>query len=185
MLQIAPADAVEQRTSAEDGRTVGYRKRQDGLADIFLIGVRATDAQAVLQRIRAGSAPVTGWDDRTVEQRRLDAAVDLLLGRDVLGTGRCAGAGCGCLPGQPAPCGSEIAVLVPHAVAEGRSDEPATLVGHGPIERDVLQALLLNAPRLRPVFVDGNGIPVGIGTAAQTRTPVRGDLASVRRALTE
>jgi hypothetical protein len=185
VLQIAPAEAVEQRQAAEEDRTVGYRKREDGLADIFLIGIRATDAQAILQRIRAGSAPVTGWDERTIEQRRLDAAVDLLLGRDVLGTGTCAGSGCACLPGQAAPCGADVAVFVPHASADGRSDEPATLVGHGPIERDLLQGLLLNAARLRPVFLDERGVPVGIGTAAQTRTPIKGDPASLRQALGE
>jgi hypothetical protein len=184
VIALAAQDAVERRKAAEQDRTVVYRKREDGLADLFLIGIKPTDAQAVLQRIRDASAPVGGWDDRTADQRRLDAAVDLLLGRHPLGDGHPAGgcaAGCGCLPGQAAPCGAQLNVPVPIGAALGTTDEVATLTGHGPIEPDLLQALLLNAPVLRAVFVDEHGTPVGVST--QTFTPERGDPASVRNAL--
>ena len=183
--QVAPQDAVERRRTAEEGRSVSYRKRDDGLADVFLLGIRATDAQAVLQRIRGASAPVGLWDERTADQRRLDAAVDLLLGRDVLGTSagtgaRC-GSGCGCRPGEAAPCGSSINVHVTLNGSLGTTDEAATMDRHGPIEQDLLQALLLNAPVLRAVFVDEHGTPVGI--SRQRLRPERGDPESVRQAL--
>jgi hypothetical protein len=180
---IAPQDAVDRRKAAEDDRRVDYRKRDDGLADVFLIGLGPTDAQAVLQRIRDASAPVTPWDDRLADQRRLDAAVDLLLGRDLLGTGHGTGcaSGCGCLPGQAAPCGTNVNVYVTQNGALGTTDEPATLERHGPIESDVLQALLLNAPVLRAVFVNAHGTPIGM--SRQRLRPDRGDPESVREAL--
>ena len=178
--QIAPQDAVERRKAAEEDRRVDYRTRGDGLADIFLIGIKPTDAQAVLQRIRDAAAPVSLWDDRLADQRRLDAAVDLLLGRNPLNEARC-GQGCGCLPGQAAPCGSNMNVFVTQNGALERTDEPATLDRHGPIEPDLLQALLLNAPVLRAVFVNEHGTPSGI--SRQRLRPERGDPESVRAAL--
>ena len=181
--QIAPQDAVERRRTAEEGRSVSYRRRDDGLADIFLLGIKAPDAQAVLQRIRDASAPVGLWDERNADQRRLDAAVDLLLGRDVLGTGSGTGqrSGCGCRPGEAAPCGATINVHVTLHGSLGTTDEPATMDRHGPIGPDLLQALLLNAPVLRAVFVDEHGTPVGI--SPQRLRPARGEPDSVRQAL--
>ena len=191
VLEAAPQDAVQRRERAEQGRQVDYRKREDGLVDVFLIGLRAPDAQAVLQRIREQSEPMGMFDLRTVEQRRLDAAVALLLGRTSSTGCKCAGAGasggipdaaaCGCLPGQAAPCGSDIGVLVHLNTGLEVGDEPAELAGHGPIEPDLLQALLLNAPRLRPVFIDDDGVPIALGD--QVIVPERGDPASVRAAL--
>ena len=178
--QVAPQDAVERRKTAEEDRRVEYRMRADGLADVFLIGIKPTDAQAVLQRIRDASAPVSLWDDRLADQRRLDAAVDLLLGRNPLSEQRC-GQGCGCLPGQAVPCGAQLNVHVTLNSALGTTDEPATLDRHGPIEPDLLQALLLNAPVLRAVFVDEHGTPIGM--SRQRLRPERGDPESVRAAL--
>lgn len=187
VIEADPQDAVERRKQAEEGRQVDYRKREDGLVDVFLIGMRAPDAQAVLQRIRAQSEPMGMFDLRTVEQRRLDAAVALLLGRTApSGCGGGCGAipdaaPCGCLPGTAAPCGSDMGVLVPLNTGLEVGDEPAELAGHGPIEPDLLQALLLNAPRLRPVFIDEDGVPVALGD--QVVIPERGDPAPVRAAL--
>jgi hypothetical protein len=136
VLELAPADAVEEREQAAAERRVEYRRRDDGLADIFLMGVNAALAQAVLCRIRELSEPVSLFDDRTADQRRLDTAVDLLLGRvggpsgvlcqrnagssssgssaagsSPAGSGSGGpGAGCGCLPGSPVPCGAQLLI---------------------------------------------------------------------------
>jgi hypothetical protein len=81
VLELAPKDAEEQREQAAAERRVEYRRREDGLTDLLLFGVQSTLAQAVLHRIRTESSPVGLFDERTADQRRLDAAVDLLLGR--------------------------------------------------------------------------------------------------------
>jgi hypothetical protein len=147
--------------------------------------------------VRDRAHPVGPDDDRTAEQRRFDAFKDLLLGRDPLplhdphdpteqcscaagpaGGGRAA---CGCLPGAPVPCGAELLVHLTQDSGLGTSDQPAELVGHGPLEPDLLQALLLAAPRLRPVWTDEHGVVVAVGD--QVVIPERDDPASVRAAL--
>jgi hypothetical protein len=65
--------------------------------------------------------------------------------------------------------------------ALGVSDQPAELVGHGPLEPDLLRALLLAAPRLRRVVVDEKGVPVHVDD--QVVVPRRGDPESLRQAL--
>jgi len=89
IVRSDPADAEQRRKASQEERRVEYRRREDGLVDILLFGVAAPLAQSVLQRIRAQAEPVGLFDDRTADQRRLDAAVDLLLGR--IGT-TCTGA---------------------------------------------------------------------------------------------
>ena len=187
--QTDPEGAQERRRSAEDGRRVDYRRREDGLGDLFAFGFRGPDLQAVLSRVAVRSAPVGIWDDRTADQRRFDALKDLLLGRESLPLEAerpaCAAAGsaapCGCLPGAPVPCGVEVLVHLRWETGLGMSDEPAELVGHGPLEPDLLQDLLLAAPRLRAVWTDEHGVPVAVDD--RVVVPPRGDPQALRQAL--
>lgn len=159
--QADPAEATERRRTAEAGRKLDYRRRPDDLWDLTALGFTGPDLQAVASRIRDRSAPVGPDDHRTADQRRFDACKDLLLGRDPLplhdphdpterpcsrpaaGGGRAA---CGCWPGAPVPCGAELLVHLSNHTALGRSDDPAELVGHGPLDPDLLAQLLLAAP---------------------------------------
>ncbi len=171
--------AEERRRKAESERRVEYRRRDDGLGNLFAFGFRGPVLQAILQRVDKLSAPFGSEDERTADQRRFDALSDLLFGR----IGTCTGdaATCGCRPGEGAPCGADMPVLVPIGAAQRTTDEVAELVGHGPIEPDLLEQLLLAAPVLRAVFVDENGVPVA--TSDITIRPERGDPESVRQAL--
>lgn len=72
-------------------------------------------------------------------------------------------------------------MLVPIGAAPGTTDDPAELVGHGPLEPDLLAALLQAAPRLPKVWVDGHGTPAAAGDTVST--PRRGDRADVRATL--
>ena len=198
--------AVRRRQEAQRSRGVDYRKSSDGLVDLFARGLTGPDAHAILSRIAARSRPWGGEDDRTADQRRLDAFRDLLLGRDQLplvgddqplatfGCGddssapcpRCVlravgAAPCGCLPGQPVPCGTDVAVFMPIGAGLGSTDEVAEQAGHGPLEPDLLEALLLNGAVLTPVWVDDDGVPVAVGE--RTIQLERGDPAAVRQAL--
>ena len=192
--------AERRRREAQAGRAVEFRARPDGLHDLFALGMTGPDRQAIGARIAARSRPWGSEDDRTADQRRYDAFRDLLLGRDQLpivaddtpldpdAAGPCtaglrsAGAApCGCLPGTPVPCGAEVSVLLPIGAGVGTTDELAELVGHGPLEPDLTEALLLNAPRLRPVWVDSRGVPVAVGD--RTVQLGRGDPHAVREAL--
>ncbi|MCW2680822.1 MAG: hypothetical protein JWM62_2223 [Frankiales bacterium] len=193
--QADPADATERRRRAEDERRVDWRRRDDGLNDLFAFGFTGPDLQAALSRVRDRAQQVGPEDDRTAEQRRFDAFKDLLLGRDPLPLTdphdpdepcSCAHAGvpraaCGCLPGAPVPCGAELLVHLTIDTALGTSDQPAELVGHGPLEPDLLEELLLAAPQLRPVWTDEHGVVVAVGD--RVVVPQRGDPVSVREAL--
>jgi hypothetical protein len=122
VIEADPAAAAERRSKAEQDRAVRYRREEDGLYSLFARGIRPPDLQAVAQRIRAASQPVSSADDRTADQRRCDAFVELLLGRDPLSEHRNHDKTCACLPGSPAPCGAKIVVLVPLRTASA----PAT-----------------------------------------------------------
>jgi hypothetical protein len=173
----ADADAVERRRRAKAERRVEYRRREDGLVDLTVFGIEPAQARAALSRIARLSAPWPG-DERTADQRRADAVVDLLLGR----VGSCTGdqAPCGCVAGEGAPCGAELMVLLPIGAALGTTDEVAELVGCGPVDAEQTAMLLRAAPRLHPVWVDDDGVPVAMGVPV--RIP-RGDPAAAESAL--
>ncbi len=217
VITADPDGAVERRKDRQAEADVDYRRGEDGLVELFARGLSGPDAHACLSRIRACAEPVGSADDRPAGKRRLDALVDLLLGRHPVpatpddqdpfhqpaavggGTGGEAqgcpctrggyagrhpgggGAGCGCLPGSPVPCGAALSVLVPLGAALGTTGELAELIGHGPLEPDLLDALLLAAPTLRAVWTDQDGIPVAVADTTMTLT--RNDPASVQRAL--
>lgn len=180
-----PADATERRRRAEAGRRLDYRRRADGLTDLFAQGLSGPDAQAILSRVRDRAQPVGPEDDRTADQRRLDAFKDLLLGRDPLplhdAPTAASRAGCGCWPGAAVPCGAEVLVHVSRDAALGVSAEPAEQVGHGPLEPDLLAQLLLASPRLRLVWTDGEGVPVAVSD--RVVVPTRGNPQAIREAL--
>ena len=204
VIQADADAAVRRRRQGQQDAEVDYRRRPDGLVDLFATGLSGPDAQACLARIRACSAPVGLGDERPAGRRRLDALIDLILGREhrrlpgepvdettsdapdapdaaPASSGAPDRAWCGCIPGSPVPCGAQLSVLVPLGAALGTTDELAELVGHGPLEPDLLHDLLLAAPRLRAVGVDEHG--VAVTTGRRTVTPQRGDPQAVREAL--
>ncbi|TAL20422.1 MAG: hypothetical protein EPN99_09235, partial [Frankiales bacterium] len=196
--------AERRRRQAQQDRRLEFRARADGLHDLLALGMTGPDRVAIGARIAARSLPWGSQDDRTADQRRYDAFRDLLLGRDQLpiapddtpldphldlhAVGTCAAglrsagaALCGCLPGTPVPCGMDALVMLPVGAGLGTTDEVAELVGHGPLEPDLTEQILLTAPRLRPVWVDDNGVPVAVGD--RTVQLGRGDPHAVRQAL--
>ena len=165
--------AARRREAVRQDADVSLWARDDGLTDLVGRGLSAADALACLDRLdRLAAAEPT--DQRTAGQRRRDALVDLLLGRQSLPLGD----GC-CPPGAAAPCGAQILVHVPLATALGDSDEPAELVGHGPLDPAALSDLLAAAPVLRRVWVDAHGTPVSLDR--RSWTPGRNGLAHALR----
>lgn len=195
LIESDPGGAIDRRKQAEEAAAdVDLWRRDDGLVDIAVRGVTGPNAQACGQRIRDHADPIGLGDERTAGQRLRDAAVDLILGRTTLAfpaaphdssgadISRCGRTGCGCAQARPVPCGAAVQVLVPLTSALGTADTPAELVGHGPIESDLLQALLLADPVLTRVWVDPvSGAPVADDDRAWT--PGRGDPVALRQAL--
>ena len=81
ILEVDAAAAIERRRRAESGGNVLLQRRDDGLVDVLLAGLTAPDAEACLSRITAAATPFGSDDERPAGKRRLDAALDLLLGR--------------------------------------------------------------------------------------------------------
>ncbi len=170
VVQADPAGAQDRRQRAEAQGDVSYRRREDGLGDLFATAVPAPLLQAVLCRVRALAQPFGTADDRSAGKRRLDALLDLLLGRQPLelnaGAG-CDGRSCGCRSGAGAPCGTDVLVHLPLGAVLGTTDELAELVGHGPLDPEQLTAVLTNAPRVSIVRVDADGVPVSVDDAVE------------------
>lgn len=195
VIATDPRSAEQRRRAAEAEGDVTYRRREDGLGDLFATGISGPVLQAVLCRIRERSAPFGSQDRRSAGRRRLDALLDLLLGRERLpgggdeprwhdgADGRCGDDGrtCGCHLGSPVPCGAQVVVHVPLGAALGTTDEPAELVGHGPTDPEQLRLLLLSSPRLQVVRVDAHGVPVAVDD--RTWQVHRGDLPGLQRLL--
>jgi hypothetical protein len=199
LLEADPAGAIDRRKQAEtDSADVDLWGRDDGLVDIAIRAVTGPNAQAAAQRIHEHAEPIGAGDLRPAGMRYRDAAIDLLLGRTTLPftpdavaaaaeigldlPSRCGRPGCGCGQGSPVPCGIDVQVLVPLTSALGTSDETAELVGHGPIDADLLAQLLLAAPTLTRVWVDpATGVPVAVDD--RTWTPPRRDPEALRAAL--
>ena len=209
IITADPADAAERRRAAEAAGDVAYRRRPDGLGDLFATGVPAPLLRAVLCRIRDASRPWGSGDERSAGKRRLDALINLILGRVQLpfggggsrksddapeptggeealvgqsdAAGRRCGPRCGCRLDAPSPCGADVVVHVPLGAALGITDELGELVGHGPLHPDQLQQMLLASPRLRAVHVDAHGVPVSVDDAVHV--PPRDDPAALRATL--
>ena len=198
LIAADPKGAVErQKAATRDSADVVPWRREDGLLDIALLGVTGPNAQAVLDSIVRRAEPIGPYDDRTVGQRRRDAAIDLLTGRNSFQFGgcdcpadgcpcapppACPGGGCGCGIGAEVPCGAQVFVHVPLPTALDAGDDPAELVGHGPLDPDLLGQLLHSAPVLHRVWVDpATGVPVAVDD--RTWQPARRDREAVRAAL--
>jgi hypothetical protein len=121
VLRVDPATAVERRVRAEADRCVRVTPGADGMAELWALlpAVAATSlARALDDRARAAKA---AGDARTVDQLRADA-----LTEGVTGT-------------------VEVQVVVPASVLLGVGDDPAELVGHGPIDAGLARTLAQDA----------------------------------------
>jgi hypothetical protein len=183
----AEGAAARRREAQQDAADVEVWNREEGLVDIALRGLTGPNAQACLARIDEQAQPLGVYDNRSLGQRRLDAATDLLTGRaalpfDVEAAGCPGGVRCRCPLGAQVPCGTQVMVHVALPAALDQSDEPAELVGHGPIDAGLLRQLLAADPLLHRVWVDPDtGTPVAIDE--QTWQPGRDDPDALRAAL--
>lgn len=122
VIEADPKAAEENRQRASADRRVVITPRNDGTSELWALlpSVEAHLIQHILTKAAhdAGSA-----DPRTMDQRRADALVDLLLGHET-------------------PRSVDLQVIVPADALAGTSTEPGWIPGLGPITSGQLEALL-------------------------------------------
>ncbi|MEO5535111.1 MAG: DUF222 domain-containing protein [Pseudolysinimonas sp.] len=135
--RLHPRALDERHREASEGRSVVLDAEPDGMA---WLGIRlaAPDAQTAWERIDQAARHLADCVDesRTLAQLRADVAADILTGRIDAGT-------------EPHVT---VGVLIPMLTLLGRSDEPATLDGYGPIDADTARRLAAHAPSFHRIL---------------------------------
>ncbi|MBV9140346.1 MAG: DUF222 domain-containing protein [Pseudonocardiales bacterium] len=182
VLTADPAAAQKRAEQSRRKRGVRMWPEPDGMATLsaYLPADDAVGVFAVLDEYARHSA-VPG-DERTVEARRGDALVDLVLNP----TGRCSSgtrtardnadgsipttgtphpAGCRCTCGRCRRGGGvDIRVTIPYTALLGADELPAELAGYGPIPAAVARDLAAGGTWRRILTDPASGRPVDYGT---------------------
>ncbi len=126
---LDPARVEEQRAQAMTERRVCVTARDDGMAELWAL-LPAEGAAAVMAAVDALASVTSATDDRTADQRRADALVD--LGIAALHD-----------PHLPKAQGMRPAIHVTVAASTllGLDEQPGELAGHGPIPASLARRL--------------------------------------------
>ncbi|MEO6502028.1 MAG: DUF222 domain-containing protein [Jatrophihabitantaceae bacterium] len=128
-VALDPATAQQRHTRAMAGRRVGFQPAEDGMAELPVL-VGAAEGQLIFTRLTAAATLLPADDPRTMDQKRADLLVDAVL------TG---------LPHDALPRlqgrRPSIQVVVCADTLLNLDDEPAHLVGYGPITAETARRL--------------------------------------------
>jgi hypothetical protein len=137
----------ERHAKAREGRRVTIRDLDEGMSELVQL-LPTVYAAGVFDRLtRQAKAVAAAGDPRTRDQLRSDLMTELLL------TGEPA---CGEDAPHPAAEGikAEVAIVIPALTLLGRDEEPAMLLGRGPIDLGTACRLAALAPELVRVLTD-------------------------------
>lgn len=185
VLSVEPAAAQERTKQAKRERGVQMWPESDGMATLsaYLPAAEAVGVYAVLDEY-ARRAGVPG-DERSMDARRSDALVDLVLGptghrsagttaaHEHTAPDRAAGpvagtdgaAGCRCACGRCRRGGGvDVRVTIPYTALLGADDVPADLAGYGPIPAAVARDLAAGGAWRRILTDPHSGRPLDYGT---------------------
>jgi Domain of unknown function (DUF222) len=130
VLRVDPHGAEQRRQERIRDRAVVLEPSEDGTADLTATHLDAADATAAYQRLDEFARAMTSDDGRTMDQRRADALVDLLLGRP--------------LPNR-SDAAAHVQVTIAASTLLGVDDQPGELAGYGPITAHAARALAADA----------------------------------------
>ena len=158
--RMHPQSVDERHLTAVATRTVEVQPSRDGMAWLSAL-LPAVTAHAIFDRLdRAAMSARAGGDGRTHAQLRADAFAAGLLGAAVshAGPADSAPSSADFTPGSTDPVPGlasllaairpQVQITVPVLTLLGHGDEPATLDGHGPIDRETTRLLAAEAPSL-------------------------------------
>ena len=135
--RVHPEPQVERHERARAARRTWIEHGDDGMAWLG-IHLPSPDAEAAWQRIDGIARQLATCDDesRTLDQLRADAVADILTGRTDPAT-------------EPRVT---VGVLVPMLTLLGHDDQPATLEGRIPIDRETARRLAAHAPSFHRIL---------------------------------
>ncbi|MBB5631823.1 hypothetical protein BKA04_000046 [Cryobacterium mesophilum] len=153
---IAEVSCEDRHAKAMEDRSVSCTERDNGMSEIVAViptilaaGIvdrltqlgKAVKAARIADPHTPDTSPV---DARTLDQLRADLFCDLLLTAEPSGHPHAA----------VDAIRAEVAILIPALTLLGESDEPATILGRGPIGLDDALRMAANAPSLVRVITD-------------------------------
>jgi Domain of unknown function (DUF222) len=119
VLRIDPDGAEQRRKHRVRDRAVILDPREDGTAELAAVNLDAADAVAAYQRLDGYARAMSPHDGRSMDRRRADALIDLILGRT--------GAHLSTTPV------AQVQVTVAASTLVGLDEHPGELAGYGPI----------------------------------------------------
>jgi hypothetical protein len=154
VLKIDPEGAQRRHEQRNQVREVRVTPEEDGMANLAVY-CTATDAETAFAHVDAlAHASRTEDDPRSLDQRRADAAIDLLTGR-----------ACACGRNRGATSDqTRVHVTVPLNTLLGTDDQPGELAGHGPIPAQLARELAADATWRRLVTDPLTGAVLDVGT---------------------
>jgi hypothetical protein len=137
--RLHPISLTERHAEAAKGRRFYREDDRDGMAWLG-VQFRSPDAETAWLRVDAIARHLAEQpgETRTLDQLRADVVADMLTGRSDSAT-------------EPR---ATVGVLIPMMTLLGRSDDPATLDGYGPIDADTARKLTAHAPSFYRILTD-------------------------------
>jgi Domain of unknown function (DUF222) len=148
VLRIDPDGAEQRRQHRVRDRAVILDPREDGTVALTAVNLDAADAVAAYQRLDAYARAMNPTDGRSLDQRRADAFIDLILGRTSTS---------GATPI------AEVHVTVAASTLLGLDNQPGELAGYGPITADVARQLAADATWRRILTDPVSGTVLDVG----------------------
>ena len=157
--QLHPVSIQERHAAAHATRCVKVVRGAEGMSTLMM-PIPSLYADAVYDRLTqqarvivdARTTPPAGLDDaalaaittdaRTMDQVRADLAVDMLLTSSPTADPTRTDDG----PGTLGAIRAKVQIVVPVLSLTGAGDEPATLVGHGPVDAETARRLACATP---------------------------------------
>ncbi len=150
-----PEAVFRRRERAVLERGVSITPAPDGMAEVWG-RLPALDGRILDERLDTMARSVCPDDGRTLHARRADALTALAAGTDL----RCT---CGCGAGGVGPGVPPVQLIITSDSLDGVSDDPAHLVGHGPVDRALADELSAGAPRWHALTDPVSGALIGLG----------------------
>jgi hypothetical protein len=155
--------AEQKHTDAAESRRVVMCPEREGMASLYAY-LPAPDAQRIMDRLNQTLDTSKGLDERSVDQRRADALVELITS---------SGGGSG-TAGH-----AEVQITLSLDTLRGISDEPGELAGYGPLPAAIAAQFAHTwatdpSTRVRTAVLDNHRqavAPEGIDDAATTYRP--------------